>query len=492
MPSLKGSLFSSDKVTREDLDRAWYGSVLSNMALFKRAGGKTDDLSRTDTPAHLFFKIFFYFDNPGEDGNRFSSNFLSKDFNPQTTGYTSLPWKNSRSSEDNVQYSGQATNLSESLNTHSGSSANTAMNYLLLNNEIERAEKLDKFIDLLSNISTYSPWYFQEITGLDVALERKEFTDKDFKIEEQRKQITINCLTDAYDNRIGTLLDLYRDITFSYQLHKEIVPANLRKFDMGIYIFNTPIKNFHGKDANFARFDNRTGNEYITSYKYIELLNCEIDYNSSKAAYATLDNKDGTAMNYPIIISFDSAMEKRYNEILMREIGDFVKWDIDCAMDPEYQKDENSRYEEFNKRLGELKNRGIQEKESLNVPTSEFNHIDGIVNHLGLGKTGSGNSKGIVRSATEQAIGAATSQAENFITHIALGNLHTGNIAGLSANMQRIQSGNILGGVQGILQQTGNTSNLSTLIGKSLHDPMSIPKTSRAMTWTKRKFEGYP
>ncbi len=476
MPSLKGTLFNSDKVTREDLDRAWYGSVLSNIALFKRAGGKTDDLSRTDTPAHLFFKIFFYFDNPGEDGNRFSSNFLSKDFNPQTTGYTSLPWKNSRSSEDNMQRSGQTINSDEFLNTYSESSANTAMNYLLLNNELERAEKLDKFIDLLSNISTYSPWYFQEITGLDGALERKEFTDKDFKLEEQRKQITINCLTDAYDNRIGTLLDLYRDITFSYQLHKEIVPANLRKFDMGIYIFNTPIKNFHGEDANFARFDSRTGTEYLTSYKYIELLNCEIDYNSSKAAYATLDNKDGTAMNYPIIISFDSAMEKRYNEILMREIGDFVKWDIDCSMDPEYQKDDKKRYDDFTARLEAYKSNGIVTDDDFTARLEAY------------------KSNGIVTEVVNQSITSAFNQAEGFINHIALGNLHTGNISGLSANLQRIQSGNVLGGITGIVQQTaGNISSRqvnTSKVGQNLHAG-SFPKTSRALTWTKRKFEGY-
>ena len=473
MPSLKSSLFNSDKVTREDLDRAWYGSVLSNMALFKRAGGKTDDLSRTDTPAHLFFKIFFYFDNPSEDGCRFSSNLLSKSFNADAVGYTQFPWANSRSGlTDPMDITEQERQRALGFNkgtlesflnvpeSYSGSSAsaNTAMNYLLLNNELERAEKLEKFIDLLSNISTYSPWYFQEITGLDAALERKEFTEKDFKLEEQRKQITINCLTDAYDNRIGTLLDLYRDITFSYQLHKEIVPANLRKFDMGIYIFSTPIKNIHGKDANFARFDSGSGTEYLTSYKYIELQNCEIDYNSSKAAYATLDNKEGTAMNYPLIISFDTAMEKRYNEILMREIGDFVEWDIECSMEPDYQRDDKKRYDEFTARLEAYK------------------------------------SKGIVTDLVNQSITSAFNQAEGFINHIALGNLHTANVAGIMTNIDRIQSGNVLGGIQGIVQQSGGTSgkNVSPTVsvGRNLHADQK-PKTSRAMTWTKRKFEGY-
>ena len=481
MPSLKSTLFNSDKVTREDLDRAWYGSVLSNMALFKRAGGKTDDLSRTDTPSLFFFKIFFYFDNPSENGDRFSSNFLSKAFNSERVGYTAFPWVSSRDTSSNIAatvarplansvsdiVSNASTGLAQRKRQQvsgNSSSANTAMNYLLLNNELERAEKLDKFIDLLSNISTFSPWYFQEITGLDAALERKEFTDTEFKMEDQRKQITINCLDDAYDNRIGTLLDLYRDITFSYQLHKEIVPANLRKFDMGIYIFSTPIRNIHGKDAGFARFDSRTGTEYLTSYKYIELQNCEIDYNSSKAAYATLDNKDGTYMKYPLIISFDVAMEKRYNEILMREIGDFTKWDIDCSMDPTYQKDSKTRYDEFVARLERYK------------------------------------SQGLVTQAVDQAVTSAFNRAEGFINHIALGNLHTWNVTGTVTNLQRITSGNVLGGIEGFIEQSNGASGTAirqnpTLVVNRNLNPDQYPegaKTKRAMSWKAKKFEGYP
>jgi hypothetical protein len=56
-----------------------------------------------------------------------------------------------------------------------------------MNDEKERAEKLKKFIYLLSDINSQSPWYFQSITGLDAAIERKQFTDKDFKIEEERR-----------------------------------------------------------------------------------------------------------------------------------------------------------------------------------------------------------------------------------------------------------------------------------------------------------------
>ena len=173
-----------------------------------------------------------------------------------------------------------------------------------INDENERAEKLKKFIYLLSDINSQSPWYWSSISGLDAAIERKSITDKDFKIEEERKQLSIKCLPDAYDQRIGTLLDLYRDICYSYTLKKEILPANLRKFDMGIYIFNTPIKELHGKaydselapiktEARISSQHNDYNLTYKTSSKYFEFHNCEIDYNSSKTAWGEFTNEGG-------------------------------------------------------------------------------------------------------------------------------------------------------------------------------------------------------
>lgn len=425
-------------VTREDVDRAWYGSVLSNMGLFKRAGGKTDDLSSTDTPGHYYFKIFFYFDNPSEDGNMMASNFLSRAFNTQMTGITDFPWKNSANTKD-------GENKQNTIRYGTTGTVNTAMNYLLLNNEWERAEKLDKFIGLLMNISTYSPWYFSSITGLDTALERKEFTDKEFKIDEERKKIEIKCLPDAYDTRIGTLVDLYRDITYSYQLHKEIVPANLRKFDMGIFIFNTPIKNIHGDVSKYARFDNRSGSEYLTSYKYIELQNCEIDYNASKSAYGDFSNADGKQMEYTITISADSVMEKRYNEILMREIGDFIKWDIDYRNDPTYQKDDAKHYQEFKNRLALFET--------------------GDINLLGNNRISSPSSLlGTVANRIFE-------KPKRLIKSFLMTNLNNNPISKL--------------------MQDNRKAKTNYNVGKNLHADQQ-PKTSRAMEWKAKRFSGYP
>ena len=64
---------------------------------------------------------------------------------------------------------------------------NSAWAYLKLNDEQERAEKLEQFILLLSNISSKSPWYFSSVGGLQEALERKVAEDGKLEMSETKK-----------------------------------------------------------------------------------------------------------------------------------------------------------------------------------------------------------------------------------------------------------------------------------------------------------------
>ena len=170
-----------------------YGDLIKNRNNFKitdRVG-----INRFDTPNALFYKLLFYFSDEsgllGLDGiNGFNDNV--------TTALNGIDVKTNRIK-------------------------NTAYNFLLLNDELERAEMLKNFLILLSEINTNSPWYFQDINGVDGALSRKVFSEGELKIEDKPGQFTIKCLNDAYDDRIGTLLDLYRACCFSYQNKKSAV-----------------------------------------------------------------------------------------------------------------------------------------------------------------------------------------------------------------------------------------------------------------------------
>lgn len=386
-----------------------YKTIKNLMSQFKKSSGfESSDFNKFETPGHYYFKLMFYFNNPSQDEN-LTSNLLGCD------------WLTSQFDANNYKFS------------------NSAYNYLMLNDEKERAEKLQKFIYLLSDINSQSPWYFTSITGLDAALERKVFTDKNFSIEEERKAITIKCKPDAYDTRIGTLLDLYRDICYSYINKKEIIPANLRKFDMGIYIFNAFVYNLHGDLPNiignptqsYAQIKAHENNNdkpstYRTSSKYIELHNCEIDYNSSKSAYSDFSNEDGKSLEYEIIIKFDDAYENRYNEFMMREIGDMVETDLIEVSNSaifSYPQEDNAKYQSM-----------------LSKRTDD--------------------KKGYWAEVGEQAAGVLVEQAKGALTSVYLGNLYGLSLSNVKDQVKDIMSGNIFNTVNAVIDYAEHINSL--------------------------------
>lgn len=324
-----------DNLNQSIENQASYTSLFKLLKSYRLAGGVNDtyskDFNQLDNPAHLYFRIFFDF-NTGLLDAREDLGSVSEITDDSNAGLSTYITQG-------------ATRINQALRIH-----NSAINYLVLNNEWERADYLRSFINLLSNVSTYSPWYFQTIAGVDEALNRKEFVETNFSIGDDTKGITIECLPDAFDSRIGTLMDLYRAACFSYHLHKEIVPANLRKFNMYLYIFSTGIRGIHSRttvsqnisekteyisDATFDQHilpkKGKTYNDelYVTSSKLIEFHECEFSYNSAATGYNTINDADGFEQKYTIGISYKYAMEQRYNEVLQRVIGDFVLNDFD-------------------------------------------------------------------------------------------------------------------------------------------------------------------
>lgn len=325
-----------------------YKSLPKLLSAFRRVGNAniTNEFNQFDSPAHYYFRIFFDFNHGLLDASEDLGDTAETKFN--------------KAMED--AYMGK---LSSEGNIVPVRYHNSALNYLVLNNEWERADMLRQFIDLLSNINTYSPWYFQTIEGVSEALTRSEFTEEAFTIPAP-KQLTIKCLPDAYDNRIGTLLDLYKSICYSYELHKEILPDNLRSFTMYLYIFNTNIRGIHSKtkitqnitdnpaddyyksDATYDQHiikrsqttsnaadsttrvtTQRTQKMYIATSKLIQFNFCEFNLNSNASGYGTIDNKEGFQQEYSIVIDYDNAYEQRYNEQLRRIIGDYILGDQD-------------------------------------------------------------------------------------------------------------------------------------------------------------------
>ena len=132
----------------------------------------------------------------------------------------------------------------------------SAYNYLLEReanfpgqNTQRRAQALRQFQKLLQEINTNSPWFFQSIDGLDQLGKLKNrggWQDEDGldNFNPQRTSgstLTVNCL-ESLNLRISALADLYNQATFDYDNMRYLVPRNLRKFTM--WIFVTEIRNF--------------------------------------------------------------------------------------------------------------------------------------------------------------------------------------------------------------------------------------------------------
>lgn len=434
-----------------------YGQILKDKLEFKKSGTKSgNEINLFDTPSHKYFKILFYFGDSSENANEYgNSNGL---LHPT---WEIFPKQIDNSENNTVGESVISTKVSKPKNVNADIlklyDYNSAWSYLKLNDEEERAEKLEKFVSLLSNINSYSPWYFTSISGLDTAMERTGQNGK-FDIGDDLKTITINCLPDSFDNRIGTLLELYRDIVWSWVNKKEIVPANLRKFDMGVYLFESNIGLWHDENDIIGDDSN-----YITSYKMLEFHDCEFNYNSIKSGWGTVDNQTGITPTYTIDISYSDCYEISYNEQLMRKIGDVILTDTyQAVMKDEVniinddfisksQEDSSKQKSEFNKRL--------------NFNNLDYFYDDSIYS---LGNLEEKHTKrdivyksddpipGFIENAVGQVVGTAKSFVESKLKRAVLGNLYTYSLTKIGSQLSDVMQGNLIKTGQSVKQYIDN------------------------------------
>lgn len=153
---------------------------------------------------------------------------------------------------------------------------------------LQRYIALKKFASILSYISSQTPWFFKNVKGLDKAT----YTGTDFTKE---KSIEIGTLQDAVDMRLSTLVELYKFACYDELNNREIIPENLRKFEMSILVYNTPIRFLHDSAIPMTNSGKYHGTEFKSvtnfltggsdhpdsfqntlSYKLYTFKNCEI------------------------------------------------------------------------------------------------------------------------------------------------------------------------------------------------------------------------
>ena len=166
----------------------------------------------------------------------------------------------------------------------------------------ERMKALIKFTKMLSHISSKEPWFIKSIKGLSQA--------DSIKLEDMSKEkiIELGMGMEAIDMRLTTMFDLYRYATYDMMNCREVIPDNLRKFEMQVVVFNVPLKNFHQAlkttDGNFG-YKRLAGDDRM-SYKIYTFQNCEFDLESFGSGMPDLDTeKPGELGHHTIKIKYD-------------------------------------------------------------------------------------------------------------------------------------------------------------------------------------------
>ena len=112
------------------------------------------------------------------------------------------------------------------------SNTNSALAYLARIGQMSRHDLLLRFINTLSKVNSITPWIFQDIENLQELYSRKR---SDHLIT--GAEINIKTL-ETIDGKIQSLVHMYREISWDSTRGVWILPENLRKFSMAIYVYD--------------------------------------------------------------------------------------------------------------------------------------------------------------------------------------------------------------------------------------------------------------
>ena len=254
-------------------------------------------------PAWLYFKLFFKFDSSygllggimrSSDGNKFAAN-------------------------------------------------NTAIQYLTRNwyklndNMSARRKSLVKFVRSLSYISSYAPWFFKSVKDVNNAL------NMNLNNLTAEKSIEIECSEEATDLRLLTLMDFYKYAAYDAINQKEILPENLRKFDLDIVVFQSPIRylqtstrDLKGRKTVYKNLNSANMTDRM-SFKLFSFQGCEIDYSTLNTMLPQTFSNQAPFQSSPTFkIKYDRVYQHNQNEFAKVLFGDSgFLWSQNEATAPE-------------------------------------------------------------------------------------------------------------------------------------------------------------
>jgi hypothetical protein len=213
----------------------------------------------------------------------------------------------------------------------------STLNYLAAINDGPRFQYLKLFQELLLDTNYWMPWYWQSVEGIDKIWDYNELKDPFKGGDDAVVKITT---LESIDLRITALMDLYRKACFDYEFRREIVPSNLRKFQVTIFIqeirniqvnygtignalnaYNSATQVFGGGSLSLpfetpqqksARETARVSNEFGANLMFT-LKFCEFQPDKSSGNFGSVNMAGGEPASQIIQFKYDSIDESYLN-----------------------------------------------------------------------------------------------------------------------------------------------------------------------------------
>ena len=220
---------------------------------------------------------------------------------------------------------------------------NTAIQYLTRNsnktndNMEGRIKSLIKFVRSLSYISSNAPWFFKSVKDVNNAL------NMNLDNLTAEKSIEIECSEEATDLRLLTLMDFYKYAAYDAINQKEILPENLRKFDLDIVVFQSPIRylqtstrDLKGRKTVYKNLNASNMTDRM-SFKLFSFQGCEIDYSTLNTMLPQTFSNQAPFQSSPTFkIKYDRVYQHNQNEFAKVLFGDSgFLWSQNEATAPE-------------------------------------------------------------------------------------------------------------------------------------------------------------
>lgn len=184
------------------------------------------------------------------------------------------------------------------------SNKDSALAFLNRVGETWRYDLLRKTIDTLSEINSSMPWMFQSIEGIG------NIVNRHWGHHYINDVIDISTL-EAIDFKIAAINNAIKMVVFDDRKRLFVLPPNLRKFSMSIYIYDSGVYAPFNKEGNTYDFLPNAGaylNPSTINHILIDLGNCTLEHDSGNQFFKEVSVNPSSQATNNLKIRYEQAV----------------------------------------------------------------------------------------------------------------------------------------------------------------------------------------